>query len=106
MTARDRAPAGHPVEEARARELPPPMTVIEEVRPQVEGGRYEVKRVWGEDVVVTAACFAHGGKCGAGIQSRHHRYSCLARDVAVCVNKTRCDLGAADVHTDDLWLTH
>src|SRR3954471_12988219 len=38
----------------------PPATVVEEVRPQGDGGRFAVKRVVGEDVVVTAACYAHG----------------------------------------------
>ena len=38
----------------------PPATVVEEVRPQVDGGRFPIKRVVGEDVQVTAACYAHG----------------------------------------------
>jgi starch synthase (maltosyl-transferring) len=54
---------------ARAREAIPPATVIEEVSPQVDGGRFAVKRVVGEDVVVTAACFAHG----------HERVACAVR---------------------------
>ncbi|HET9580035.1 MAG TPA: alpha-1,4-glucan--maltose-1-phosphate maltosyltransferase [Usitatibacter sp.] len=42
------------------REAPPAATVIEDVLPQVDGGRFAIKRVAGEDVVVTASCFAHG----------------------------------------------
>jgi starch synthase (maltosyl-transferring) len=52
-----------------ASEAAPPATVIEEVAPQVDGGRFAVKRVVGEDVAVTAACFAHG----------HERVACAVR---------------------------
>ena len=45
---------------AAVREAPPAATVIEDVLPQVDGGRFAIKRVVGEDVVVTASCFAHG----------------------------------------------
>ena len=38
----------------------PAATVIEDVKPQVECGRFPIKRVTGEEVVVTAACYAHG----------------------------------------------
>ena len=38
----------------------PPATVVEEVRPQVDGGRFPIKRVVGEEGHVTAACYAHG----------------------------------------------
>jgi starch synthase (maltosyl-transferring) len=38
----------------------PARTVIESVRPQVDGGRYPVKRVIGEEVVVEADVFADG----------------------------------------------
>ncbi|HWH40268.1 MAG TPA: alpha-1,4-glucan--maltose-1-phosphate maltosyltransferase [Usitatibacter sp.] len=41
-------------------EAPPAATVIEDVLPQVDGGRFAIKRVVDEDVVVTASCFAHG----------------------------------------------
>jgi len=44
---------------AAPEDIPAP-TVIEDVKPQVDGGRFAIKRVVGEDVVVTAACFAHG----------------------------------------------
>ena len=54
---------------AATREAIPPFTVIEEVAPQVDGGRFAVKRVVGEDVVVTAACYAHG----------HERVACALR---------------------------
>ena len=40
------------------REAPPAATVIEEVLPQVDGGRFAIKRVVGEVVTVTASCFA------------------------------------------------
>ena len=42
------------------RERPPSFAVVEDVRPCVDGGRFPVKRVVGESVEVTAACFAHG----------------------------------------------
>ena len=51
------------------REAPPAATVIEDVLPQVDGGRFAIKRVVGEDVTVTAACFAHG----------HERVACVVR---------------------------
>ena len=38
----------------------PPLTAIEDVAPQVDAGRFPIKRVVGERVEVTAACFAHG----------------------------------------------
>jgi starch synthase (maltosyl-transferring) len=38
----------------------PPFAIIESVAPQVDSGRFPVKRVVGEEVEVTAACFAHG----------------------------------------------
>jgi starch synthase (maltosyl-transferring) len=39
--------------------MPSPV-VIEDVKPSVDGGRFPVKRVVGEEIEVTAACFAHG----------------------------------------------
>jgi len=45
---------------AAVREAPPAATVIEDVLPQVDGGRFAIKRTVDEDVAVTAACFAHG----------------------------------------------
>ena len=56
------------IAESAHKAIPPP-TVIEDVLPQVDGGRHAVKRVLGEDVVVTAACFAHG----------HERVACAVR---------------------------
>jgi starch synthase (maltosyl-transferring) len=38
----------------------PARVVIESVRPQVDGGRYPVKRVLGEEVLVEADVFADG----------------------------------------------
>src|SRR3954467_5737936 len=38
----------------------PARVVIESVRPQVDGGRYPVKRVVGEEVLVEADVFADG----------------------------------------------
>ena len=38
----------------------PAFTIVEDVKPSVDGGRYPIKRVVGEDVQVVAACFAHG----------------------------------------------
>ncbi len=56
------ADTGHLVAPSAAprREAAPPFAVVEEVTPQVDGGRFAIKRVVGEDVVVRAACFAHG----------------------------------------------
>src|SRR5436190_15957738 len=39
---------------------PPPFAVVEDVTPQVDAGRFPIKRVVGESVEVNAACFAHG----------------------------------------------
>ena len=55
----------HPQADPAPQNLPntkqaPAATVIEEIAPQVDGGRFAVKRVVGEDLVVTAACYAHG----------------------------------------------
>src|SRR5690242_5037574 len=38
----------------------PPIAVVEAVTPQVDCGRFPVKRVVGETITVEAACFAHG----------------------------------------------
>jgi starch synthase (maltosyl-transferring) len=47
--------------------------VIEEVRPQVSGGRYPAKRVVGDIVEVTAAIFGDGhDHIAARLQYRHH----------------------------------
>ncbi len=54
---------------AAVRETFAPTTAIENVSPQVDGGRFAVKRVAGEEIVVTADCFAHG----------HERVACEVR---------------------------
>ena len=64
---RDVHPRGRDLSDA-GRE-PPPATVVEEVSPQVDGGRFAIKRVVGEDVAVSAACFAHG----------HEKVACAVR---------------------------
>jgi len=46
-----------------------PFAVVEDVTPAVDGGRFAIKRVVGEEVVVEAACFAHG----------HERVDCCVR---------------------------
>jgi starch synthase (maltosyl-transferring) len=46
-----------------------PFSVIEDVTPAVDGGRFAVKRCVGEDVEVRAACFAHG----------HEKVACVVR---------------------------
>jgi starch synthase (maltosyl-transferring) len=51
------------------RETFAPTTAIENVTPQVDGGRFAVKRVAGEEIVVTSDCFAHG----------HERVACEVR---------------------------
>jgi starch synthase (maltosyl-transferring) len=43
-----------------SRESAPPRVVIESVRPQVDGGRFAVKRVLGDELVVEADAFADG----------------------------------------------
>jgi len=46
--------------------------VIEEVRPQVDGGLYPARRILGDDVVVSAAIFADGhDQLGARLLFRH-----------------------------------
>jgi len=45
---------------ATVRETLAPFAVVEHVAPQVDGGRFAVKRVVGEEIVVAADCFAHG----------------------------------------------
>jgi starch synthase (maltosyl-transferring) len=54
MTKGTPAPAGRPKDTA------PPRVAIEHVQPQVECGRFPIKRVTGEAVVVTADVFADG----------------------------------------------
>ena len=46
-----------------------PATVIENVRPSVDAGRFAAKRVVGEEVVVTADGFSHG----------HEKVACALR---------------------------
>src|SRR5512138_2246736 len=47
-------------QEETAQQTAPPRVVIESVRPQVDCGRYPVKRAVGEDVVVEADVFTDG----------------------------------------------
>ncbi len=47
----------------------PAAAVVENVAPQVDGGRFAIKRVVGEEIEVTAACFAHG----------HEQVACAVR---------------------------
>jgi starch synthase (maltosyl-transferring) len=51
------------------RETVAPAAVVENVQPQVDGGRFAVKRVVGEEIVVTADAFAHG----------HEKVACVLR---------------------------
>ncbi len=51
------------------RETLAPSAVIESVAPQVDAGRFAVKRAVGEEIVVVADCFAHG----------HERVDCVVR---------------------------
>ena len=51
------------------RETFAPSTAIENVTPQVDGGRFAIKRAAGEEIVVTADCYAHG----------HERVACEVR---------------------------
>ena len=54
---------------ASVRETLAPSAAVENVSPQVDGGRFAIKRTVGEEIVVTADCFAHG----------HERVSCEVR---------------------------
>ncbi|HEX3097660.1 MAG TPA: alpha-1,4-glucan--maltose-1-phosphate maltosyltransferase [Usitatibacter sp.] len=54
---------------ASVRETLAPSAAVENVSPQVDGGRFAIKRTVGEEIVVTADCFAHG----------HERVSCEIR---------------------------
>jgi len=54
---------------ASVRETLAPSAAVENVSPQVDGGRFAIKRTLGEEIVVTADCFAHG----------HERVSCEVR---------------------------
>ena len=45
---------------AGVRETLAPFAVVESVAPQVDGGRFAIKRVAGEEIVVEADCYAHG----------------------------------------------
>ena len=45
---------------ASVRETLSPSAIVESVTPQVDGGRFAIKRVVGEEIVVSADCFAHG----------------------------------------------
>ncbi len=51
------------------REVIAPAAAVENVAPQVDGGRFAVKRVVGEEIVVTADAFAHG----------HEKVACVLR---------------------------
>ena len=56
---------------APARREPPPTILIRDVEPQVDCGRYPVKRVVGEDVVVSATIFRDGHDVlGAAVRYR------------------------------------
>jgi len=61
MNARPNPPPAdvHPLPGERADRVPA-FTIVEDVKPSVDGGRYPIKRVVGEEVKVVAACFAHG----------------------------------------------
>jgi len=54
---------------ASVRETLAPSAAVENVSPQVDGGRFAIKRTVGEEIVVAADCFAHG----------HERVSCEVR---------------------------
>ena len=50
-----------------------PRVIIEAVQPQVDGGRYPIKRVVGEKVVVTADIYKEGhDKLAALVKYRRH----------------------------------
>src|SRR5262245_49077528 len=45
---------------AQAKETSPPRVIIEAVGPEIDHGRFPIKRTVGEDVVVSADAFAEG----------------------------------------------
>jgi starch synthase (maltosyl-transferring) len=56
---------------ARVRKEPPPRILIQDVHPQIDCGRYPVKRVVGEEVVVSATIFRDGHDVlGAAVKYR------------------------------------
>jgi starch synthase (maltosyl-transferring) len=55
----------------RARKEPPPRILIQDVEPQIDCGRYPVKRVVGEEVIVSATIFRDGHDVlGAAVKYR------------------------------------
>ena len=52
---------------ARPPEAPPPRIIIESIRPEVDGGRFPVKRVVGDRLVVSAALYRDGHERIAGV---------------------------------------
>ncbi len=64
---------------ARSRKEPPPAILIRDVEPQVDCGRHPVKRVVGEEVVVSATIFRDGHDVlGAAIRVSRARGAPLA----------------------------
>ncbi len=67
-----------PSRDATPATLPPPAAdgrcrvIIEGVAPQIDGGRYPIKRVLGEDVVVEADIFADGHDALAAVLCHRH----------------------------------
>jgi starch synthase (maltosyl-transferring) len=53
-------PESGPSKLGRSMPSPPPRVVIENVRPEIQGGRFPIKRIVGDRVVVTADIFADG----------------------------------------------
>ncbi len=51
---------------------PPPRVVIESVEPQIDGGRFPVKRIIGDQVVVTADVFTDGHDALAAVLRYRH----------------------------------
>src|SRR5689334_6582410 len=45
---------------AQAKEISPPRVIIEAVEPEIDHGRFPIKRTVGEEVVVSADAFAEG----------------------------------------------
>ena len=70
-----REPASHQelrLERVIAQADQPEPIAIERVRPDVDGGRFAVKRVAGDDVTVTADIFTHGhAEIAAQLEYRH-----------------------------------
>jgi starch synthase (maltosyl-transferring) len=76
----------------------PAFAIVEDVAPVVDGGRFAVKRVVGDTVEVTAACFAHGHEAVACVLRYRGPGERAWREVAMRAQGN--DLFAAELAVD------